>query len=55
LEERLRNGSPPVIARLEHDRLLLDVRTILPEDYPALLGVLENLATSDREALSSEQ
>jgi L-seryl-tRNA(Ser) seleniumtransferase len=46
LEERLRNGSPPVIARLEHDRLLLDVRTILPEDYPALLGVLENLATS---------
>ena len=46
LEERLRASSPPVIARLEHDRLLLDVRTILPEDYPLLLGVLENLATS---------
>ena len=46
LEERLRAGSPPVIARLEHDRLLLDVRTLLPEDYPLLLGVLENLAAS---------
>jgi|UniRef100_A0A7V6DP49 L-seryl-tRNA(Ser) seleniumtransferase len=43
LEERLRAGSPPVIARLEHDRLLLDVRTILPEDYPALLSVLDSL------------
>jgi len=46
LEERLRAGSPPVIARLEHDRLLLDVRTILPEDYPLLLGVLESMAVS---------
>jgi L-seryl-tRNA(Ser) seleniumtransferase len=45
LEERLRAGSPPVIARLEHDRLLLDVRTILPEDYPLLLDVLDSLAT----------
>jgi L-seryl-tRNA(Ser) seleniumtransferase len=44
LEERLRAASPPVIARLEHDRLLLDVRTILPEDYAPLLSVLENLA-----------
>jgi L-seryl-tRNA(Ser) seleniumtransferase len=46
LEERLRASSPPVIARLEHDRLLLDVRTILPEDYPVLLSVLENLVAS---------
>jgi L-seryl-tRNA(Ser) seleniumtransferase len=43
LEERLRASSPPVIARLEHDRLLLDVRTILPEDYPVLLAVLDSL------------
>jgi L-seryl-tRNA(Ser) seleniumtransferase len=43
LEERLRAGTPPVITRLEHDRLLLDVRTILPEDYPVLLSVLDNL------------
>ena len=46
LEERLRSASPPVIARLEHDRVLLDVRTLLPEDYPALLTVMGDLATS---------
>jgi L-seryl-tRNA(Ser) seleniumtransferase len=44
LEERLRASSPPVIARLEHDRLLLDVRTLLPEDYPLLLQVLGEVA-----------
>jgi L-seryl-tRNA(Ser) seleniumtransferase len=43
LEERLRAATPPVITRLEHDRLLLDVRTILPEDYPMLLNVLDSL------------
>jgi L-seryl-tRNA(Ser) seleniumtransferase len=47
LEERLRASTPPVIARLEHDRLLLDVRTLLPEDYPVLLRVLGDLAASD--------
>jgi len=46
LEERLRAASPPVIARLEHDRLLRDVRTLLPEDYPLLLQVLGNVADS---------
>ena len=49
LEERLRASTPPVIVRLEHDRVLLDVRTILPEDYPLLLSVLGNLATSGTE------
>ena len=44
LEERLRAANPPVITRLEHDRLLLDVRTILPADYPLLLSVLDKLA-----------
>jgi len=46
LEERLRAASPPVIARLEHDRLLLDVRTLLPEDYPLLLQVLGDVAAA---------
>ena len=46
LEERLRASTPPVIARLEHDRLLLDVRTLLPEDYPLLLQVLGRIADS---------
>jgi L-seryl-tRNA(Ser) seleniumtransferase len=44
LEARLRASDPPVIARLEHDQLLLDVRTILPADHDALLHVLGRLA-----------
>lgn len=43
LEVRLRQATPPVIARLEQQQLLLDLRTLLPEDQPLLLSVLENL------------
>jgi L-seryl-tRNA(Ser) seleniumtransferase len=40
LAARLRRGSPPVIARVEDDRLALDPRTVLPEQEPALLDRL---------------
>lgn len=33
----LRRGNPPVVGRIADDRLLLDPRTIFPEDEPALL------------------
>jgi L-seryl-tRNA(Ser) seleniumtransferase len=38
LESRLRKGSSgiPVIARIENDSLLLDLRTVFPEQEPAL-------------------
>jgi L-seryl-tRNA(Ser) seleniumtransferase len=36
LEASLRGGEPAVIARLEDDRLLLDLRTVLPEDEQPL-------------------
>jgi L-seryl-tRNA(Ser) seleniumtransferase len=37
---RLRQAIPPIIARLENDRLVLDPRTILPEqDQPLLAGL----------------
>jgi L-seryl-tRNA(Ser) seleniumtransferase len=32
MERMLRQGTPPVIARIEGDRLLLDLRTVAPED-----------------------
>ena len=32
LERRLRGGAPPVIARIHEGRLLLDLRTVLPEE-----------------------
>jgi len=39
LEERLRRQTPPVIARIEHDRVLLDLRTV-PCDQDAVLSEL---------------
>ena len=33
---RLRSGSPPVVARVEDDRVLLDLRTVFPEDDDVL-------------------
>jgi L-seryl-tRNA(Ser) seleniumtransferase len=41
LAERLRRGNPPVIGRLERNRLLLDLRTVLPEDDTLLLAALD--------------
>jgi len=37
LEPKLRAGDPPIIGRIEDGRLLLDLRTVFPEDEPALL------------------
>jgi L-seryl-tRNA(Ser) seleniumtransferase len=36
LEAALRHGEPPVVARLHRERLLLDVRTILPAQFALL-------------------
>lgn len=40
LAARLRQADPPVIARVEDDRLALDPRTVLPEQDPDLLAGL---------------
>jgi L-seryl-tRNA(Ser) seleniumtransferase len=37
LAQRLRLGQPPVIGRIEHDQLLLDPRTVAPEDDSTLV------------------
>jgi len=37
LARRLRKGDPPVVARIEGEQVLLDPRTVLPEEEPALL------------------
>ncbi len=36
IASRLRSGEPPVIARIESDRLVLDPRTVLPEQEEVL-------------------
>jgi L-seryl-tRNA(Ser) seleniumtransferase len=38
---RLRSGQPPVIARVEDDRVALDPRTVLPEQDDILLAALQ--------------
>jgi L-seryl-tRNA(Ser) seleniumtransferase len=40
LEARLRHGSPPVLVRIQEDRILLDLRTIADAEEPALLQAL---------------
>ena len=40
LAKRLRQGAPPVVSRIEDDRVLLDPRTVLPEEEPPLLEAL---------------
>ncbi|MFQ5861265.1 MAG: L-seryl-tRNA(Sec) selenium transferase [Dehalococcoidia bacterium] len=40
LAQRLRQARPPVMARIESDRVMLDPRTVLPEEEPALLQAI---------------
>src|SRR5215469_12951363 len=42
LETRLRKpaSGPPVIARIEEDRLILDLRTVFPDEEPALAAAI---------------
>lgn len=42
LEQWLRSLDPPVIARIEHDRVVLDLRTVLPDQDTVLISLLTN-------------
>ncbi|HEU5368370.1 MAG TPA: hypothetical protein VFU69_07905, partial [Ktedonobacterales bacterium] len=46
LAARLRAGNPPVVARILRDQLLLDPRTVLPEQDDALLAALRAALTA---------
>jgi L-seryl-tRNA(Ser) seleniumtransferase len=43
LETRLRGLTPPVIARIERDQVLLDLRTVLPDQDSALALALTSV------------
>jgi L-seryl-tRNA(Ser) seleniumtransferase len=48
-EQWLRSLDPPVIARIEHDRVLLDLRTVLPDQDAVLADLLgRTLQQADR-------
>ena len=41
LARRLRQGTPAVVARVEHDHVLCDPRTVLPDQDAALLAAIQ--------------
>lgn len=48
LHARLRQGHPAVVGRIQDDRLLLDLRTVLPEQDEALIARLHELYRQER-------
>lgn len=44
----LRKNNPPIIARIENDKILLDPRTVFPEQEGALLVGLKNLLKKEK-------
>lgn len=44
MESRLRRNSPPILSRIENDSLLLDLRTVFPEDDPSLSDALARVS-----------
>ncbi len=46
-ERRLRTADPPIIVRIEQDRILLDLRTVFPEEEDALAAALTALPCED--------
>ena len=46
VEKQLLSGQPPVVARVESDTVLLDLRTVLPEQETALAEAILSLASS---------
>ena len=46
LANKLRNSIPPVFARIEQDRVLLDMRTAYDEEVDIISRALENVFSS---------
>jgi len=44
-EQRLRTGSPHIISRISKDTILLDMRTVFPEEVSVIAGCLRNVMT----------
>jgi len=43
IEKALRNNTPPIIARLENDFFVIDLRTIQDDELPLIKTAFENL------------
>jgi L-seryl-tRNA(Ser) seleniumtransferase len=49
--ERMRQLTPPIIARLEKERILLDPRTVLPEQDVMMIPLIQTLLSTERKLL----
>ena len=49
LEEKLREGDPPIISRISKEELLLDMRTVFDEEIPLLAAGIEKALTRTAE------
>ena len=54
-EKRLRLGKPPVIARIQNDTLLLDLRTVFPVEEEELAAALEDLGEETEPPINTEE
>jgi L-seryl-tRNA(Ser) seleniumtransferase len=45
LEKNLRQGEPPIIARISKEELILDIRTVFDEEIPLLVSGIEKVLT----------
>jgi L-seryl-tRNA(Ser) seleniumtransferase len=48
VEARLRAGEPPVLVRVQDERVLLDLRTVAPDEEAALLAALTAALAAER-------
>jgi L-seryl-tRNA(Ser) seleniumtransferase len=46
LEAALRRANPPIVARIQDDRVVLDLRTVTPEQDEVIGGILTVVASS---------
>jgi len=46
MEQALRWSNPPVLARIEDDQLLMDLRTVFPDEETALAEVIRKILTT---------
>lgn len=44
IEHQLRTSSPPIISRIAGGKVLLDLRTVFPDELPAVVAALNNVS-----------
>jgi L-seryl-tRNA(Ser) seleniumtransferase len=54
IERRLRSGRPPIIARVREGRLMLDLRTVFPEEEAVLAERLAEALQAERAATATD-